>query len=312
MTDPVNNAAEADENLIDLANDQQPTHQAVRRLTSIDGAPDSKAKASPADIASSPKATFMPRRTSSITGISVKDGFPKRSETPEMREYLKHLGPSNLASRPRQTRYNTVKIKPGAGIAMGDMSTKKLETSVSPRTLSMSRAAQGGIGEGLISSAGKEAKDGVQAVQVGYGSTDGRPPTPKSPQKTKSDLVNGSSKRPQHSRSGSVHSQSTVASLPDQERRQSRRGVRSGSITENIIEAGGFRKIVLEMTSSSEENDKEAKSGNGDGSHHNGKENHKPGAADQESSGKKKRRRKRKKGGASGEDTPLLERDEQG
>lgn len=35
--------------------------------------------------------------------------------TDKIREHLKHLGPSNLASRPRQTRYQNVKIKRGRG-----------------------------------------------------------------------------------------------------------------------------------------------------------------------------------------------------
>ncbi|KFY63141.1 hypothetical protein V497_02107, partial [Pseudogymnoascus sp. VKM F-4516 (FW-969)] len=65
---------------------------------------------SPAVFSTSPKATFMIRRSSAAAdGGSVT----VRGNATDMREHLKHLGPSNVASRPKTTRYNTVKIKPG-------------------------------------------------------------------------------------------------------------------------------------------------------------------------------------------------------
>lgn len=37
--------------------------------------------------------------------------------TVDMRQHFKHLGPSNVASRPRATKYTSVKIKPGLGMS---------------------------------------------------------------------------------------------------------------------------------------------------------------------------------------------------
>ncbi|MCJ1379637.1 hypothetical protein MMC17_002739 [Xylographa soralifera] len=310
VTDPVDNAAEGEETLIDIDDSRQPTKQSLQRLISSDNAPEPKPKPSSMDLGTSPnKPSHMPRRTSSLAGASDREGVVKRADTPEMRELLKHLhrGPSNLASRPRQTRYNTVKIKPGMG-AVSESTTKQAGGEETTRTLSLSTAPQGGVGEGLVQSAGKDAKDGVHAVQVGYGSMETPPRTPASPNKYKDSPTNGTSKRPETNRQESSQSQSTVGSLP--ERDQSpllKRGVRSGSITENIIHAGGFQKIVLETTSSSEENDKAVNEGAVDGLDENWKENVKPNSEGQDKTGKKKRRRKRKK--TSGEETPLLERD---
>ena len=92
--------------------------------------------------------------------------------------------------------------------------------------------------------------------------------------------------------------------------RAKRTPARSGSITENIIDAGGIKKTVLEMTSSSEDQDdggaQVGGDGHSDGNGDAGKENNKPG----ESSWKKKRRRKKKPAGSKGgvnEDAPLLD-----
>ena len=310
MTDPVDNAARGEENLIEIDDSQQPTNQTLRRLLSTDGVPDSKPKSSSTDVASSPKTHQIPRRTSSLAGFSDRESIAKRTETPEMRELLKHLhrGPSNLASRPRQTRYNTVKIKPGIG-SVSESTTKDPGAQDTPRTLSLSTAPQGGVGEGLVQSAGKDAKDGVHAVQVGYGSMETPPRTPASPNKSKDIPASGLSKRPEHNRQESAQSESTVGSLPEQTQSPLlKRSVRSGSITENIIEAGGFKKVVLELTSSSEENDKGTNGRVVDGSDYDRKENNKPSDEGHDKSGKKKRRRKRKK--TSGEDTPLLEQDQ--
>jgi metal transporter CNNM len=66
---------------------------------------------------------FLRRRSSGGEAISV------RSDTPEMRQHLRvHLGPSNVASRPKSTRINTVKIKPGV-----DQLGVLPETQQSPR-----------------------------------------------------------------------------------------------------------------------------------------------------------------------------------
>ena len=104
---------------------------------------------------------------------------PQKENQKKPKDLSKNLGPSNLASRPRTTRYNTVKIKPG-GAGLSDAAHKQAQESRSePRHVSASPAPQGGVGAGLLSSAGKDAKDGVIAVQAGYGTMGVSPPLSK-------------------------------------------------------------------------------------------------------------------------------------
>ena len=289
-----------------------------------------------ADKLASPKTRMALRRTSSTTGTSTSDRgyFQMRADTPEMREHLKHLGPSNLASRPRQTRYNTVKIKPG-GMPMVDGSAKRAEAlvkGVDPKDLSMigsiPTAPQGGVGEGLLKSAAMDAKDGVLALQTGYGTIrPGSRDSVKSPEKRKTAPQNGSStvdgrpgtagsKRPRINRAESVSSQNTVVSLStDRPRsRQVRSGVRSGSITENVVDVGGIKKVVLEPNSSSSDDQNQGSTGVG-GGHTDGTDDMGTKEKPQEEhstngGGRKKRRRKKRKDGHSGGHAPLMEADE--
>ncbi|KAH8904463.1 DUF21-domain-containing protein, partial [Coniochaeta sp. PMI_546] len=66
-------------------------------------------------LSSSPRAaTVMMRRSSAgIDGQMVKSTVPIRANLEEMRQHLRHLGPSNPATNPKNTRSTTVKIKPG-------------------------------------------------------------------------------------------------------------------------------------------------------------------------------------------------------
>jgi len=61
--------------------------------------------------------TFLMRRKSSAasdsTGTTMKPK-PVRGNTTDMKQHLKHLGPSNAASRPKTTKFASVKIKPGS------------------------------------------------------------------------------------------------------------------------------------------------------------------------------------------------------
>jgi len=89
-----------------------------------------------------PPPRFQLRRQPADSNSNSNDQwFTQRGATDEIREHLKHLGPSNLASRPRQTRYNTVKIKRAGN-----------SPSRSPQTQSH-----------------LDAKDGAHALQAGYG-----------------------------------------------------------------------------------------------------------------------------------------------
>ena len=313
VTNPKDSIANGEEDLIDISNDQAPAHDAVRKLATAQVQRENRRSV---DLSSSPKASLMPRRTSSITGMTDRDAS-NRSIAPEIREHFKHLGPSNLASRPRQTRYNTVKIKPGGG-SLVDGVTKRQNGTETTMTVS-APAPQGGVGEGLISSGGKDAKDGVQAVQAGHGSMDGPNIGPKSPVlSNKAIQINSDAfdsnqsdpKRPQNNRQESTQSHSTVGSLPRENRPRSRaeqsRSTRSGSITENIIYSNGIKKIVLETTSSSEDNNDKGAEGQKGAENDDPKESGTQETETESKGGKRKRRRRRKKAGT--EETPLLER----
>ena len=56
---------------------------------------------------------LLRRRSGGVDG--VKPNAPVTLRAANMKEHLKHLGPSNAASRPKATKYTSVKIKPGVG-----------------------------------------------------------------------------------------------------------------------------------------------------------------------------------------------------
>jgi len=289
--------------------------------------------------------TFLMRRRSSGTG-SPK---PIRSNTPDMRQHLKHLGPSNAANRPKSTRINTVKIKPGvetipeATTAAGSHATKAA-SGTSP-------AAQGGLGEGLVAP-NFQASDGVQAVHQGYGTMSRRNTAPDDqdvwkrpqdsqvdggaaevntqvPRKDEQDPENPDDSpesprarldkiiidnRPSSRRSEGSHS--TISSLPDEPRGGTRRKkttARSGSITEQTIDVNGVKKMVLDISSSSDGSDEallEGREGQRDGQE-NGEERNGSAGGDGEgtggSGGKKKRKKRAGKKRRGGEESrPLL------
>ncbi|CAI6331958.1 unnamed protein product [Periconia digitata] len=271
-----------------------------------------------------------------------------RSDDPDIKQHLKHLGPSNVATRPKSTRIPTVKIKPG----IPNTIPENKQPQPSGSTLATpSLAPQGGVGEGLLESAGREASDGVHSVAVGYGTmaSDRRlswrsnsskpkfaeedaPRSPKSPvadENTKIVIDNrneddqpkenaeDSGKPMQRSKSAS-----TIASLPSIHSRSDspprrRHTARSGSISENVVDVNGVRKIVLETTSSSDSESKTL-SANTDGAQDrlassgtDGTEAHPNTETGAQASSKKKRkkRNKKKKGsnaGTSSESQPLL------
>ncbi len=299
--------ADGAENLIDLGEEQKQPQHAMHRTSTVDG------PVPRLNGANSEQHNPL-RRTSSNAYGSDREGAQKKASKTTLPDHLKHLGPSNLASRPRQTRYNTVKIKPGGGSLSDAASKAQDKSSETPRLQSL--AAQGGTGSDLVS-AGKDAKDGVLALQAGYGTIDGDPaPSPKNSRKgglvalaeAGGERPNSSDDRPKSKR---ANSEDTIGSMHDGIKSPpTKRGTaRSGSITENIIDMGGIKKTVLETTSSSEDQEDGGAQVHGDGASEanddEGKENSKPG----EGSGKKKRRRKKRAGGSKGggsEDTPLL------
>lgn len=303
---PEDTLGQGQENLIDMGDAQKPGDQETKESPA--SARPSGQPNGPPDVAMSPQRAFHNlRRTSSAMASTDQDTSHRKGLTPDIREHLKHLGPSNPASRPRTTRYNTVKVKPGAG-AFADLAPKPTEV-VEPRKSSF--ASQGGVGAGLLNTAGKDAKDGVLALQAGYGSIPaGSPPSPKNSRSgrlyahAEEKALRSRELSRQHSRKAS---ESTIESLESGIKSPvlgSKRGTaRSGSITENIIDAGGIKKTVLELTSSSD--DPEAKNAEASNANETGPSKDNQKQADNESkAGKKKRRRKKKKGGDENE--PLL------
>jgi metal transporter CNNM len=205
-------------------------------------------------------ATLMMRRSSAgIDGQMSHTTVPVRTNFEEMKQHLRHLGPSNPATNPKGTKSTTVKIKPGHSHPISSRVGSIGEVYVAPpreddETTSLLNKVNG--------------KDGVQALQVEhYGST-GQSPTrrisqPKngsaSTEPGADDLKDEGTQtvivqpdvavevspisEPSHASS----SESLTAQTPK------RTYVRSGSITESVIETRGVRKVILATTGSNED-----------------------------------------------------------
>jgi metal transporter CNNM len=319
-----------EDNLIDLTEESSPVKpvKSPGPVANGDGRTNSSAV-----LGTSPKTTFMRRTSAGQDGNVVQ----VRANANDMREHLKHLGPSNLASRPKTTRYQSVKIKPAH---VTNRSESRTDSTLQRDSMIEEAyhefhdlpAPHGGEGEGLLKSAGRDASDGVLALQQGYGSMErshSRSPSKMSkseqtnleaPVEDPSKFVSGDQipvSRSSSARLGSHRSDrssDTLGSLNSQSPPPPRkRGTaRSGSITENIVEAGGVRKVVLETntSSSSDERDEPNRKENlppgsstaslardhDESGHDGGSTEHKPGDVK-----KKRRRTRKKKGGKAGE-----------
>jgi metal transporter CNNM len=315
---------------VDTETDSEPNGKPAPRKTSLPEMPEGH-----------PKPSFLIRRRSSGSKAA---GSPLRSDDPSVMEHLKHLGPSNVATRPKQTRINTVKIKPGQTNATPDIPKTIPEDAQAPTEATPtkgvitqdSHAPEGGVGEGLLASAGREASDGVHSVAVGYGTMapsgdrmswrSGRsgireqeeePTSPRGganedDENTHLLVDNRNDENGQPAR-GRARSVSTIASLRSMRSRsrsplKKRHTARSGSISENIVDLNGIKKIVLETTSSSDSEEK------ANGSQVDGHDGEKHSEAESSHAGgkgaskkKRKKRGKKKKGGAGdSESQPLL------
>ncbi|KAF2472491.1 DUF21-domain-containing protein [Lindgomyces ingoldianus] len=278
--------------------------------------------------------TFLMRRRSSGQGSIDRGTVVFRSDDPEVMQHLKHLGPSNAATRPKQTRINTVKIKPGLVNNIPNTIPENTQAQLEPVIVTPSHAPQGGAGEGLLDSAGRDASDGVHSLAVGYGtmstaskgmswgSPDSHSKTQNkeertSPNSQSANQNNQNGKividlRPQQDRPpspstvGSLHSiRSASAPAP-----MKRHTARSGSISENIVDLNGVKKIVLETTSSSESEDKTT-GGEADVFQDRRTDEGFDGKSEDKKSGKKRRKKRGKKkpkngAGESSESQPLL------
>jgi len=235
-------------------------------------------------MSTSPRAaTVMMRRSSAgLDGQLIKSTVPVRANLEEMRQHLRHLGPSNPATNPKNTRSTTVKIKPGLGTSstrMGSTAGELLEEAPAEahhrpdadETTALLNAVSG--------------KDGIQALQEHYGTVSPKPKTPPTTahqqnggtqtaatatDEEEEDLADKATQTgdlaPADLLGVSPVSNDSVHSLPSdlgqaaaaaaaQHHHQPKRYVRSGSITENVVETRGVRKVVLETTSSNEDDD---------------------------------------------------------
>lgn len=216
-----------------------------------------------------PPPRFQLRKQNADSNSNTSDTWiTQRGATDEIREHLKHLGPSNLASRPRQTRYHNVKIKRGSTSPSRSAQTDYESTqSISDVQRPLLNSFQGGIGAGLVGS-GAEAKDGAYALRVGYGTipspenaTKGtnaqqykdlpQVSIPEAVHEEREDQTRSNSTRKGSSGTGSIESTDS----PPGSIYHHRGPTRSGSITEQIVDVNGIRKVVLHTnhgTSSSE------------------------------------------------------------
>ncbi|KAF2091445.1 DUF21-domain-containing protein, partial [Saccharata proteae CBS 121410] len=260
--------------------------EALRRAQTTEGNP---SRPSLNTLESNPQVTFLLRRRSSENGRTHDRTTPmafRRGDTAEMREHLRHLGPSNAASRPKSTRISTVKIKPSVNTIPEsgppkDTANGEQSAEPSPAPAVGPTALTGGVGEGVLSDAGKDASDGVHALaRGGYGTMstqnanttqtpprspsyapDGQGSGPASPSQsghgspaTQRKIVVSQDGRPEvGSRVKSASTVGSLKSISSQEGPVRRHHARSGSITENVIDVGGVKKMVLETTSSSDE-----------------------------------------------------------
>src|SRR6201992_629171 len=122
------------EEIVDESDVFVDVHKAIRRINPVSYFRIPKDESKPIDqvdetFQTRPEnAEHAPRRLSGISDGPMKakgakltrrrssggtEVFLIQREDTDLRQHLRHLGPSNLASKPKQTRINTVKIKPG-------------------------------------------------------------------------------------------------------------------------------------------------------------------------------------------------------
>ncbi|EAW11321.1 putative DUF21 and CBS domain protein (Mam3) [Aspergillus clavatus NRRL 1] len=222
-----------------------------------------------------PPPRFQMRLHTSDKNSDSTDGFlTHRGTTDEIREHLKHLGPSNLASRPRQTRYQNVKIKRAISSptrsAFTDVDSGQ-STSGSQTRQPNSVGLAGGIGAGLLQS-GMDARDGAHAVKLGYGTMNNwiadneTGSTRDGHQVSIPEAVHEEQDDHQPRSRNSVAASTESSDTPNQPGERTRTGsgyihkgpARSGSITEQVVDVNGVRKVVLQTTSSNTTTDDDA------------------------------------------------------
>lgn len=182
------------------------------------------------NLSSSPRTTsLLVRKGSAGQTVSVKANYE------DMREHLKHLGPSNKASNPKSTRVSAVKIKPGMGHAADQHRSDSVATGTNSEELERDADERTTLLRPRPSQ-----EDGPQD----YGSR-----TAKDAGHAERDILIKVDQ--EHAKNGSTEETSPTDSVGSNlgVPRRSRGHARSGSITENVVEQGGIRKVVLKLTS---------------------------------------------------------------
>lgn len=116
------------------------------------------------EYGTSPRGAESTRGPSSTVGSRTR-GAVKRGSTGDLRDQRRHWGPSNLATKPRQTRYNSVKIKSLGGSTSED-SRDNHRRSSTDASGPLVTVPENGVKIGLLGSADK---DGTSTSQGGYG-----------------------------------------------------------------------------------------------------------------------------------------------
>ncbi|TQS37010.1 hypothetical protein Golomagni_02529 [Golovinomyces magnicellulatus] len=235
-----------------------------------------------------PKITFIRKGSGGLEGTGP---ITVRGNSSDMREHLKHLGPSNLASRPKSTRYTTVKIK-SAHLQLRPSTYTDLSPQPEESTSDISHVAIIEEPLSLASEPNDNSKPGhkdresstslfneeignssVQAMQKGYGSFDTyrlqQPETltinNRFLEEVPSAIIDESSKSPRSPTNleqvvnlsrrslDKIVSSNSIGTSATDVKGPSEIIVKSGSIDENIIKAREIRNILLEANGSGKE-----------------------------------------------------------
>lgn len=240
-------------------------------------------------VASPKTVTFMMKKRHS----AGPDGFessnvPVKANMDELRQHLKHLGPSNPASNPKNTNSATVMIKPGFS-GLSPASAAQVKDVPRGTTLAIVQTPEDDV-EGsdedtplLASKMTPRENNGIFVSKPSYGTADpsngngkaslGRTSQPLSLESDGSATITpaddgvaaGSPRRqasppespkPGKSRSSTITSPVTTDGASDLFSAPARATTsRSGPIMESYIESGGVRKVVITASSGDEEED---------------------------------------------------------
>lgn len=223
--------------------------------------------------------TFLLRRASA--GLDGRmENVPVRASYNDIRQHLKHLGPSNPASNPKATKSTTVKIKPGVVVHDQPRSSPVAEQVMWEEPRVENDEEDNDETTSLLRPA-VTPKDGAQALAQKYGATGQSPlsrsvennspaqaklddtankgvqTTETAPETSYAAVTAQSPKQELHSKSSGSGSELAPAEQTSPYSHRKDLFARSGSITENIVESRGIRKVVLETTSSNEDEEEQ-------------------------------------------------------